>query len=176
MSYTTKRQPQGKPRNLANFLREAMIGELVAINDYQEHIANCSISEVKEVFQHIMLEEKKHYGMLLDLSRNTDHIQHEAAIEASNHVNVKCKNLNENNSKKKGSNSSLLKKIRDDIKGELEAIIAYEDIISKITDQKAIKMITEIASDEKQHVEELTYLLQKLDSNCYGPIEKNNHK
>ncbi|MGL5820276.1 MAG: ferritin family protein [Sarcina sp.] len=176
MSYTTKRQPQGKPRNLANFLREAMIGELVAINDYQEHMNNCSISEVKEVFEHIMQEEKKHYGMLLELSRHLDHIQNSAAIEAPNHVNVKCKTLNETTSKKKGSNSSLLKKIRDDIKGELEAIIAYEDIISKITDQKAIKMITEITSDEKQHVEELTYLLQKLDGDCYGPIEKDNHK
>ncbi|MGL4741452.1 MAG: ferritin family protein [Sarcina sp.] len=176
MSYTTKRQPQGKPRNLANFLREAMIGELVAINDYQEHISSCSISEVKEVFEHIMKEEKKHYGMLLNLSRNVDHIQHEAAIEAPKDVNIKGKTLNSSSNKKKNTNSSLLKKIRDDIKGELEAIIAYEDIVSKITDQKAIKMITEIASDEKKHVEELTYLLQKLDGDCYGPIEKDSHK
>lgn len=172
MSYTTSRQPQGKPRKLANFLREAMIGELIAINDYQEHIRYCPLNDVKEILEHIMEDEKKHYGMLLELLRECDSVQFQKAIEISEHISVKCKSLNEHTDKKKTSLSSLLIKIRKDIKGELEAIIAYEDIIYLIEDTEAIKTLEKIVSDEKEHVEELTYLMQRLDSNCYGPIEK----
>lgn len=172
MSYTTSKQPQGQARNLANFLREAMIGELVAINEYQEHLACCPVHEVKEIFEHIMKDEKRHYGMLLELSRKCDTVQFKKAVEISDNLSIKCKTLNEHNGKKKFSYSYLLTKIREDIKGELEAIIAYEDIIYLIDDKEAISMIKEIVADEKEHVEELTYVLQRLDGNCYGPIEK----
>ncbi|MGL4761673.1 MAG: ferritin family protein [Sarcina sp.] len=173
MSYTTNKQPQGESRTLPNFLREAMIGELVAINEYQQHLSSSPIVEVKKIFEHIMQDEKRHYGMLLDLARKYDSIQFKKAIEVSEHVSLKCKTLNEHNDKKKFSYSSLLIKIREDIKGELEAVIAYEDIIHKIDDKEAISMITEIVGDEKEHIEELTYILQRLDNDCYGPIEKN---
>ncbi|MGL4654881.1 MAG: ferritin family protein [Sarcina sp.] len=172
MSYTTSKQPQGKARILANFLREAMIGELVGINTYQEHLSCCPIHEIKEIIEHIMLDEKRHFGMLLDLSRKCDCVQFEKAVEVSDHLSVKCKTLNEHSDKKKINSASLLNKIREDIKGELEAIIAYEDIIFKIDDKDAIKMIEEIVADEKEHVEELTYMLQRLDGHCYGPLEK----
>ncbi|MGL4452929.1 MAG: ferritin family protein [Sarcina sp.] len=172
MSYTTSKQPQGKARNLANFLREAMIGELVAINEYQEHLSYCPITEVKDIFEHILKDEKRHYGMLLNLARKYDAVQSKKASEVSEHLSIKCKTLNDSNNKKKMTSSSLLTKIREDIKGELEAIIAYEDIIFKIDDKAAIKMIEEIVADEKEHVEELTYILQRLDGNCYGPLEK----
>ena len=172
MSYTTSKQPQGTARILPNFLREAMIGELVAINDYQQHLGQCPIDDVRKILEHIMEDEKRHYGMLLELSRKCDPVQFKKAIEISDHISLKCKSLNEHNDKKKISQSSLLIKIREDIKGELEAIIAYEDIIHRIDDKEAIDMITEIVNDEKEHVEELTYILQRLDSDCYGPIEK----
>lgn len=172
MSYTTSKQPQGKPRVLANFLREAMIGELVAINEYQEHIAYCPVNEVKEIFEHIMKDEKRHYGMLLELSRKCDTVQFKKAVEIADHVSIKCKTFNEYIGKKKFSYFSLLTKIREDIKGELEAIIAYEDIIYLVDDKEAISMIKEIVADEKEHVEELTFILQRLDGNCYGPLEK----
>ena len=172
MSYTTSRQPQGKPRKLANFLREAMIGELVAINDYQEHIGHCPLNDVKEILEHIMEDEKRHYGMFLELLRECDSVQFQKAIEISDHVSVKCKTLNEHNDKKKISLSSFLIKIREDIKAELETVIAYEDILYLIEDTDAIKTLEEIITDEKEHIEELTYVMQRLDGNCYGPIEK----
>lgn len=171
MSYTTNRQPQGKPLDLCNFLREAMVGEIVAINDYQEHIGHCPIPEVRKILEHIMEDEKRHYGMLLDLIRKNDKVQHALSIEVTNHISVKCKKLNELANKKKISMSSLLIKIREDIKGELEAIIAYEETLSKISDTDTKNALTEIITDEKEHVEELTYILLKLDGNCYGPLE-----
>ena len=39
MSYTTKRQPQGKAKCYENILREVLIAELVAIDDYTNTLA-----------------------------------------------------------------------------------------------------------------------------------------
>lgn len=172
MSYTTEKQPQGMPVNLTNFLREASIGELVAINGYQKHIQNCNIQDVKKILEHIMEDEKRHYGMLLHLIRKCDPDQFKKAVDVHDHTKVKCKTFHEDTSKKKSTDSNLLKDIREDIKGELEAIIAYEEIITKIQDKEAIEMIKEITLDEKEHVEELTYIILRLDDHCYGPIEK----
>lgn len=172
MSYTTNKQPQGVPLELSNFLRQATIGELVAINEYQKHISYCSIPDVRKLLEHIMLDEKKHYGMLLHMTRKCDPDQFAKAIDVHENTKIKHKTLHEDLSKKKNCDISFLEKIREDIKGELEAIISYEEVITKISDTEAIEMIKQIVRDEKEHVEELTYLLLKLDNNCYGPIEK----
>lgn len=172
MSYTTEKQPQGMPINLANFLREAAIGELVAINGYQNHIANCNLLDVKKILEHIVEDEKKHFGMLLHLIRKCDPDQFKIAVKVHEEISMKSKSLSEHNEKKKNHDFCLLEKIREDIKGEFEAIIAYEDTASKITDKEAINMIKEIVLDEKEHVEELTYIVLRLDNNCYGPLEK----
>ena len=68
---------------------------------------------------------------------------------------------------------SILNKIRDDIKGEYEAILLYDDLINKIEDKCLVKMIRDITKEEKEHVEELTLALMRLDSDKYGPIEEN---
>ena len=38
MSYTTDGHPQGRPNKMSNCIREAMIAEIVAINQYNYHI------------------------------------------------------------------------------------------------------------------------------------------
>ncbi|WP_243176624.1 hypothetical protein [Clostridium gasigenes] len=60
MSYTTNRQPQGIVIDETNFLREGMIAEIVAINDYSTFIKLTNNKEVKDIFYHIMEEEKEH--------------------------------------------------------------------------------------------------------------------
>ena len=89
MSYTTMRQPQGIPVFFTNLIREAMIGEIVAINDYAKHIADSNISELNEIWEHIMEDEKRHYGMFLKLLRKYDPIQLSKFDEAKEHVNIK---------------------------------------------------------------------------------------
>lgn len=182
MAYTTNGQPQGTAHSISNFIREAMIGELAAINDYTKHINETSSCEIKDILTHIMLDEKRHYGMLLELLRKFDCIQFNKAVKAKEeHENeekkqmkkkVKTKNTTSSTNKKSHSIEYFLNKIRADIKSELAAIISYEDIISRISDKEAIDVITEITGDEKEHVEELTSLVQNLDKDCYGPIEK----
>lgn len=180
MSYTTNGQPQGTAHSISNFIREAMIGELAAINDYTKHISETSSCDIKETLTHIMLDEKRHYGMLLELLRKFDPVQFKKAVktkeeeskEKSSKKKSKSKSNTSSSNKKTHSTEYILNKIRMDIKGELAAIIAYEDIISKITDKEAIDTITEITNDEKEHIEELTALLQKFDNDCYGPLDR----
>jgi len=91
--------------------------------------------------------------------------------------------LNENESKyleplridygmEKKDRRFILDKLREEIKGELEAIVLYEDQLRKIPDPEGRTIMYEIIMDEKEHVEELTQALLKLDKHKYGPISR----
>ena len=58
-------------------LREDLIGELGAINQYQEHIDEIDDEEVKKVLTHIMNDEKEHFAELTKIIRKIDEIQEE---------------------------------------------------------------------------------------------------
>ena len=54
------------------FLREDLIGEFEAINQYQEHIDETDNEEVKHLLTHIMIEEKEHVAEIVKLLRKLD--------------------------------------------------------------------------------------------------------
>lgn len=58
-------------------LREDLIGELGAINQYQEHIDEIDDEEVKKVLSHIRDDEKEHFAELTKLIRKLDKTQEE---------------------------------------------------------------------------------------------------
>jgi len=58
-------------------LREDLIGELQAINQYQEHIESLESEEALTTLEHIIEEEKEHVAELLRLIRNLDPVQAE---------------------------------------------------------------------------------------------------
>lgn len=58
-------------------LREDLIGELGAINQYQEHIDETDNEEIKKVLNHIKDDEKEHVAELIKLIRQLDKIQEE---------------------------------------------------------------------------------------------------
>ena len=58
-------------------LREDLIGELGAINQYQEHIDETNNEEVKNVLGHIRDDEKEHFAELTKLIRELDETQEE---------------------------------------------------------------------------------------------------
>ncbi len=60
-----------------NNLREDLIGELVAINQYQDHIDEAGDEEVKKVMGHIRDDEKEHFAELTKLIRKLDSTQEE---------------------------------------------------------------------------------------------------
>ncbi len=58
-------------------LREDLIGELQAINQYQEHIESLENEETVAILKHIIEEEKEHVAELVKLIQNIDSVQAE---------------------------------------------------------------------------------------------------
>ncbi|MCK5589595.1 MAG: hypothetical protein KAI09_01300 [Dehalococcoidales bacterium] len=67
-------------RNVENdleMIREDLIGELQAINQYQQHIESLENEEVVTILEHIIEEEKEHVAELLKVLSALDPIQAE---------------------------------------------------------------------------------------------------
>jgi len=58
-------------------LREDLIGELGAINQYQEHIDETDNEEFKKVLGHVRDDEKEHVAELIKLLQQLDPTQKE---------------------------------------------------------------------------------------------------
>ncbi len=58
-------------------LREDLIGELQAINQYQEHINETDNEEIKKILGHIRDDEKEHVAELTKIIRKLDETQEE---------------------------------------------------------------------------------------------------
>jgi len=58
-------------------LRDDLISELQAINQYQEHILDLEKEEAVNTLEHIIEEEKEHVAELLRLIQNLDPVQAE---------------------------------------------------------------------------------------------------
>jgi len=56
-------------------LREDLMSELKAINDYQKHIGALKSDEAKRVLEHIRDDEKEHVAELTKLIRQMDETQ-----------------------------------------------------------------------------------------------------
>ncbi len=57
-----------------------------------------------------------------------------------------------------------LEMLREDLVGELQAINQYQDHIDSLENEEAIRVLEHIRDDEKEHVAELTKLIQQLDA------------
>ncbi|MCD5325972.1 MULTISPECIES: ferritin family protein [Pontibacillus] len=171
MSYTVPGgQPQGKSGFVTSKIREAMVAELTAINEYASHIANSKMEKVNRVWRMIMLDEKKHYGMFLTLLRKYDPMQYEAYLYYQNHpmkgdgpIQPYTPDYND---------QMILNLVRNDIKGELEAAILYDDYASKIPYADVKQVFQVISRDEKYHVEHLTQLLLHYDPDPYNGLKE----
>jgi len=58
-------------------LREDLVGELQAINQYQEHIDETDNEKIKKVLSHIREDEKEHFAELTKVIQELDATQKE---------------------------------------------------------------------------------------------------
>ena len=65
-----------------------------------------------------------------------------------------------------------LNNLREDLIGELEAINQYQEHIDEVDDEEVKKVLTHVMNDEKEHVAELTKLLQQVDATQKEKFEK----
>lgn len=79
MSYSFEEKDEGQfdIDDDLEMLREDLIGELQAINQYQEHIESMENEEAVTTLEHIIEEEKEHVAELLRLIQQLDPVQAE---------------------------------------------------------------------------------------------------
>lgn len=171
MSYTQPQgQPQGTARHYINKLREILIAEIVAINGYQSHIAHSDIEDINQAWHSIMLDEKKHYGWILSLLRKYDPDQYRQFMEHRSEVAGPKESLCLET--QPDYLYSILNNIREDIKGELEAVILYEDDFPDFPHKDIRTILRAIIVEEKGHAEHLTRLLLKFDPDKYDDLSR----
>jgi rubrerythrin len=170
MSYTYPvGQPQGIAEIFTNKLREILLGEIYAINGYSVHIANSNMADINAAWKSIMGDEKKHYGMILTLLRKYDPAQYQAHID---HINDKLGPKSPMQSYTPDYNSQIiLDNIREDIKGEFEAVILYEQLLNVLPSEDMRNTLCSIINEEKGHSEHLTELLLKYDTDKYDGLD-----
>ncbi len=79
-------------------------------------------------------------------------------------------NILDNNNR--SDNFVTAQNTREDIIGELDAIIQYENHIAQTNDEKAKETLRDIVEEEKLHVGQLFGLLFKLDPESKKQFEK----
>jgi rubrerythrin len=169
MSYTHPNgQPQGAAQKFTDKLREILISEIIAINGYQTHIANSDIPEINDAWHSIMLDEKQHYGWVLKLLRKYDPEQYKQFLAHKGDNPGPQTPVSLSHSQSGGA--AILNDIRDDIKGELEAVILYEAQLPKYPCRDIRTTLQAVIDDEKGHAEHLTRLLLKYDVDPYDEL------
>jgi rubrerythrin len=168
MSYTHPYgQPQGTARQFTNKLREILIAEITAINGYQSHIANSNMADINKAWHSIMDDEKKHYGMILELLRKYDpeeykqYLAHKVMAGPVDAMQNYDPDFNR---------QIILNNLRDDIKGELEAVILYEEELPEFPYRDIRTALRSIIDEEKGHAEHLTELVLKYDPDQYDSL------
>jgi len=76
-SFEERNEEQLAMEDDLEMLREDLIGELQAINQYQEHILSLENEEAVTALEHIIEEEKEHVAELTRLIQNLDPVQAE---------------------------------------------------------------------------------------------------
>ena len=169
MSYThPEGQPQGYACYFTNKIREAMISELIAINGYAQHIANSDMPGINAVWNNIIGDEKQHYGWFLTMLRKYDPYQYQKYLAHANDtfdITPMQEYLPDYN------RQIILNNIRDDIKGELEAVILYEQVMWEMPYQDIKDVFQTVITVEKEHLEHLTKMLVTFDPQSYNGLQ-----
>jgi rubrerythrin len=115
-----------------------------------------------------MLDEKKHYGWILSLLRKYDPDQYRQFLEhrrdGAGAKEPLCLETQPDYF------YAVLNNIREDIKGELEAVVLYEAECSEFPHKDIRTILHAIIVEEKGHAEHLTELLLKYDPDEYDQL------
>ncbi len=161
MSYTTEGMPQGKPITSKGLVRDALIGELNAINAYQTTLEYSNIPSLNKFIIEIMKDEIHHYHLLTDYLNKLDKEQAEIFKEVHKKDYLVDFTLNPLEIKSP-TQPNILSQLRKNIKGELEAILSYDEIEHALKDPAGKALIHAITKDEKEHIAELDKIISNI--------------
>ena len=148
-------------------IREALIAEIIAINGYAGHIANSEMDDVNSVWRSIMADEKEHYGLFLTLLHRYDPKQYQLYIKHSHDV-IPVTPMQPY--KAEFDRQLILNNVREDAKGEFEAVILYDQLMHEAPYQDIKDIFQYVIDAEKEHVEHLTRVLLTYDTDKYNDL------
>jgi rubrerythrin len=160
-------QPQGVPFYFVNKIREALIAEVAAINGYARHIANSHMEEINAVWRSIIADEKEHYGLFLALVHRYDPTQYQLYIKHSQDA-IAVAPLQP--FKPEYDRQLILNNVREDAKGEFEAVILYDQLLHEAPYQDIKDVFQYVIHAEKEHAEHLTRVLLLYDTDQYNDL------
>jgi rubrerythrin len=165
--YTSVRPATGQPVIFYEQDQGSINRRNIAINGYAQHIANSEMQEVNKVWQHIMEDEKQHYGMFLTLLRKYDQEEYHGYMLHNKDTLQKEKLQGYQPDYNK---QLILNNIREDIKGEFEAVVLYEQLLMEAPYQDVKDVFLQIIPMEKEHAEHLTQVLLFFDKDKYNGL------
>lgn len=168
MSYTVLHgQPQGTPYYFVDKIREALIAEIYAMNGYTTHIANSNMEEINQVWANILQDEKDHYGMFLGLVHKYDPEEYQLYLK---HAQDNIPVTPMQSYKPDYDRQVILNNVREDIKGELEAVILYDQLWNEMPYEDIKAVFLYVINAEKEHAEHLTQVLLRYDTAKYNGL------
>ncbi len=154
-----KNQPTGKlnPEGLS-ILRNLVVGELTAVDTYKTHLLQSDNQPLNNIIEEILADEERHIQMLEHIIRKYDPKQEEYFIIAEEEL----PKINNFGNKYASKDYNIINSLINEIKGELEAINHYEKSTMLFNIPEIKKTLTELMNDEKQHMAELTKMLNDV--------------
>ncbi len=151
-------------------LRILMKATLESINHYEQHMQECDLEDLNEVWQYMIENEKLHYGILAKLIRELDKDQSDAYEKICAHGFTLSFKIQASPLMVKKRRFILLSYIREDIMRELSQMNCNEIISMQIPLPAAVQVVKTINRNKKEHIEQLTRILTDLDTDSYGDL------
>ena len=139
-------------RLFTNKLRNALVAKLDAIDAYEQYVFDKA--GARDVFLPIMSDEKKHFGVILDLLREYD--PDEKKPETAGGPEPALFSRDTGQMKTDGGAPAGITGL---IKNELESAVFFEELAMAIPYRDIRETLFLIGKDEKKHTERLISLL-----------------
>jgi|GEM_PF-4460741 len=138
-------------RLFTNKLRNALVAKLDAIDAYEQYADDAG---ARDVLRPILSDEKKHFGVILNLLREYD--PEENVPETAGGPEPALFSRDAGQTKTDGG---VLPGITGLIKNELESVVFFEELAMAIPYRDIRETLFLIGKDEKKHTERLISLL-----------------
>lgn len=126
-------------------------GNFMAIHAYENYIAHVQDNKLKEIFQHLQQNHKKHAMIISERIQNLGGV-------ASNDVGM-MGNIAQIMTNLKGSTKNDTSILKDALVGEHRGIKKSKELLEGDLDPESLKMVHDILDNNEKHIELLNKLL-----------------
>lgn len=146
--------------NGLQLLRTLVIGELDAVNTYKKHLQQSDNQELNNIIEEILKDEEKHIDILNNIIKKYDPKQSEYFDQANTDLPI----ISDYGNYYVSNDYNIATTLINEIKAELQAVNNYEYNTNLFSIPEIKMALTELMNDEKQHVAELSKVLNDINN------------